>query len=80
MFCVISHGTSVPEHGFSIDELLLEAYGYILQVDTIEAKRLMLNSSVTKFPIKKKLISEIKYVCVTHLSLVARKTNRVRTY
>ena len=52
MFCVISHETSVPEHGFSIDELLLEAYSYILQVDTIEARRLMLNSSVAKFPIE----------------------------
>ena len=47
----ISHGISVPEHGFSMNELLHEAHGYTLQVDITEARSLMHHSSVMKFPI-----------------------------
>ena len=58
----LSHGNAVPERGFSINKIMLDAHGYTLDNDTIAALRLVKDAirrsgGVEKFPVTKKLIN-----------------------
>lgn len=57
----LSHGNAVPERGFSINKIMLDAHGYTLDNDTIAALRLVKDAilrfgGIDKFPVTRKLI------------------------
>ena len=57
----ISHGNAVPERGFSVNKIMLEAHGWTIQNDTIAALRLVKDAirqhgGATEFPITRKLL------------------------
>ena len=65
--CVLSlsHGNSVPERGFSINKILLDAHGYSIKEDTIIALRFVKDElhrigGATKFVISRGLIESCK--------------------
>ena len=62
--CVLSlsHGNAVPERGFSINKIMMEAHGYTIDNETISALRLVKDAihrvgAVHKFTISRKLIT-----------------------
>lgn len=71
-FLSLSHGNSVPESGFSINRIVIEAYGYIINENKIVALRfvkdellrvvVILNFNITKGLIGELKSSHLKYV------------------
>ena len=65
--CVLSlsHGSSVPERGFSINKILLDAHGHSIKEDTVVALRFVKDKlhsigGATKFFINRHLIESCK--------------------
>ena len=68
MFVILSHGNSTLERGFSINKQILEAHGYTIYLETLEALRLVkdeLNQvgDVFNFDITCSLLDEVKLSC-----------------
>ena len=75
--CVLSlsHGNAVPERGFSVNKILLEAHGYTIENSTITAVRLVKDrirreGDVTKFLITPKVIT---YAQNSHAKYIAHR-------